>query len=126
MDHLAIADTSPSLPQPVALNLHLLLNAIAYTMNGHRLPDLSRLKIHYNFHSTTTPHHVLPDDIAHPDGDPDPAMDRLRTYVKSLPYPVESYAHMQELLDFILTRLVQCVRAKDFDPGFLQWDSMLN
>lgn len=92
-------------------------------MNGHRLPDLSKLKIHDD-----DPPGVpitIPDDIEYPQGEHDPAMERLRTYVKSLPYSVESNSHMQELLDFFLTRLLQCVRAKDFDPGFLQWDSML-
>lgn len=92
-------------------------------MNGHRFPDLSRLKIHDDDPPGVSI--AIPDDIEHPQGEPDPAMDRLRTYVKSLPYSVESNSRMQELLDFFLTRLLQCVRARDFDPGFLQWDSML-
>jgi proteasome activator subunit 4 len=32
---------------------------------------------------------------------------------------------MQEMLDFIILRIVQCVEAKDYDPGLMQWDSML-
>ncbi|KAL5535214.1 BLM3_1 [Sanghuangporus sanghuang] len=95
-------------------------------MNGHRLPDLERLRIHDYVHPDINDVQI-PEDIANPpEGQSsDPAMDRLRTYVKSLPYSVESYAHMQQILDLILTRLVQSVKAKDFDPGFLQWDSML-
>ena len=64
------------------------------------------------------------DDIKNASSD-DPATDRLKTYVKSLPYSVESNSRMQSMLDFILMRLVQCVKAKDYDPGFLQWDSMI-
>ncbi|KAI5124439.1 hypothetical protein M0805_008323 [Coniferiporia weirii] len=86
------------------------------------LPDISRLTI--NGHHGP-PAVDIPDDIAHPSVS-DPAAERLKTYVKSLPYSVEPNSHMQNMLDSILTRLVQCVRAKDFDPGFLQWDSMLS
>ena len=94
-------------------------------MNGHRLPDLERLRIH-DYVQPDTSDVRIPEDIENPPGgEPDPAMDRLRTYVKSLPYSVESYAHVQQIFDLILTRLAQCVKAKDFDPGFLQWDSML-
>ncbi|KZT06355.1 uncharacterized protein LAESUDRAFT_653878 [Laetiporus sulphureus 93-53] len=52
-------------------------------------------------------------------------MKKLRNYAKDLPYSIEPYLKMQELLDLILLRLTQCVDAKDYDPGFLQWDSML-
>lgn len=67
---------------------------------------------------------TIPDDILHAT---DPAVQKLRTYVKSVPYSesVESYAKMQELLDFIILRLIQSLESKDFDPGFIQWDSML-
>ncbi|TDL28808.1 ARM repeat-containing protein [Rickenella mellea] len=64
----------------------------------------------------------VPDDIEH---SVDPAIDRLRTYAKSLPYSVEPNSKMQRLLDFYLMRIVQCIKAKDYDPGFMQWDSML-
>ncbi|KAF8898398.1 hypothetical protein BD779DRAFT_1607219 [Infundibulicybe gibba] len=52
-------------------------------------------------------------------------MQNLKTYAKSLPYATEPYAQMMEMLDFILLRITQCVEAKDFDVGLLQWDSML-
>lgn len=52
-------------------------------------------------------------------------MVKLRNYAKSLPYSIEPNSKMQEMLDFILLRLAQCVEAKDYDPGLLQWDSML-
>ena len=52
-------------------------------------------------------------------------MDKLKNYCKSLPYAVESNEKMQEMLDFILLRLTQCLEAKDYDPGLQQWDSML-
>ena len=69
----------------------------------------------------STSHKAIPDDI---EQSKDPSMDRLRLYAKSLPYPIEPNSKMQELLDFYLARMVQCVKAKDFDPGFLQWDTM--
>ena len=68
------------------------------------------------------PHISIPEDIEH---SVDPSLDRLRLYAKSLPYPIESNAKMQRMLDFYLTRMVQCIKAKDYDPGFLQWDTML-
>jgi proteasome activator subunit 4 len=34
----------------------------------------------------------------------DPQFDKLKEYARNLPYPVESNAYMQELLDFILKR----------------------
>lgn len=53
-------------------------------------------------------------------------LDKLKTYAAHLPYSIEPNSDMQNLLDFYLTRITQCVEAKDYDPGFLQWDSMLN
>ena len=52
-------------------------------------------------------------------------MDKLKTYAAALPYSIEPNSKMQRMLDFFITRIVQCVRAKDYDPGFLQWESML-
>ncbi|KAG6837040.1 hypothetical protein H0H93_015903 [Arthromyces matolae] len=52
-------------------------------------------------------------------------MRKLETYARSLPYAIEPYHKMLELLDFIILRIVQCVEAKDFDVGLHQWDSML-
>ncbi|KAG8908485.1 hypothetical protein FRB99_005843 [Tulasnella sp. 403] len=51
---------------------------------------------------------------------------KLRTYASGLPYSIEPNSEIQKLLDFYLTRITQCVIAKDYDPGLLQWDSMLN
>ena len=56
---------------------------------------------------------------------PDRYLEKLKTYAKFLPYSIESNSRMQEMFDFICLRLCQCVEAKDFDPGFAQWDSML-
>ncbi|KAG8915862.1 hypothetical protein FRC00_010753 [Tulasnella sp. 408] len=54
------------------------------------------------------------------------SLDKLKTYAAHLPYSIEPNSEMQNLLDFYLTRITQCIEAKDYDPGFLQWDSMLN
>jgi proteasome activator subunit 4 len=56
---------------------------------------------------------------------PDRYLEKLKNYAKSLPYSIESNSRMQEMFDLICLRLCQCVEAKDFDPGFVQWDSML-
>lgn len=93
-------------------------------MDRPPLPDISKLNIHDPGPPKLPQVVEVPDDIRNADSK-DPAVDRLKTYVKSLPYSVESNSRMQSMLDFILTRLVQCVKAKDFDPGFLQWDSMI-
>ncbi|KAF9270499.1 ARM repeat-containing protein [Marasmius fiardii PR-910] len=50
---------------------------------------------------------------------------KLRHYVESIPYSVEPYSRMMKMFDHILLRIVQCVEAKDYDPGFMQWDSMV-
>lgn len=50
---------------------------------------------------------------------------KLKAYAGSLPYAIEPYDKMIELLDFIILRIVQCVEAKDYDVGLYQWDSML-
>ncbi|EJD55475.1 hypothetical protein AURDEDRAFT_109790 [Auricularia subglabra TFB-10046 SS5] len=52
-------------------------------------------------------------------------MDKLKACAAALPYSIEPNSRMQRMLDFFVTRIVQCVRAKDYDPGFLQWESML-
>ena len=56
---------------------------------------------------------------------PDRYLEKLKNYAESLPYSIESNSKMQEMFDFICLRLCQCIEAKDFDPGFAQWDSML-
>lgn len=91
------------------------------------VPDLSTLTVHDpgppNHHalSEAIPH--IPQDISQ---DSDHYMQKLRDYAKSIPYSIEPNAKIQALLDFILLRITQCVEAKDYDPGFLQWDSMLS
>lgn len=52
-------------------------------------------------------------------------MKKLKDYAMSLPYSIEPYSRIVELLDFILLRITQCIESRDFDIGFLQWDSML-
>lgn len=64
----------------------------------------------------------IPDDIAHSN---DRYMLKLKNYCSSIPYSVEPNSKMQEMLDFIILRLTQCVEAKDYDPGLQQWDSMI-
>jgi proteasome activator subunit 4 len=64
----------------------------------------------------------IEDDIEHAS---DRYLLKLKSYAKALPYSIESNARMQELLDLICMRIVQAVQARDYDPGFLQWDSML-
>ncbi|RPD81724.1 hypothetical protein L226DRAFT_527984 [Lentinus tigrinus ALCF2SS1-7] len=75
------------------------------------IPDISNLSIG-----------DTPDDIMDAT---DHYMVKLRNYAQSIPYSIEPNSKMQEMLDFILLRLTQCAEAKDYDPGLLQWDSML-
>jgi proteasome activator subunit 4 len=79
------------------------------------VPDISALSI-----SDRGP--AIPDDIVNPT---DRYTKKLRDHAKSLPYGIEPNAKIQGMLDFILLRIAQCIEAKDYDPGFLQWDSML-
>ncbi|UZJ50775.1 hypothetical protein CBS101457_000095 [Exobasidium rhododendri] len=46
-------------------------------------------------------------------------------YADSLPYTCESLDEFDERLEFICRRLVDCVRAKDFDIGLIQWNHRL-
>lgn len=62
------------------------------------------------------------DDVRFTD---DASLHKLKSYARSLPYSIEPNSRMLRMLDFFCTRIVQCVRAQDYDPGFLQWDSML-
>ena len=83
------------------------------------VPDISSLQLH----DPGPPRKPeIPGDIVNSN---DRYMVKLRNYCKSLPYSVEPNSRMQEMLDFILLRLVQCLEARDYDPGFQQWDSML-
>ncbi|KAI0308000.1 hypothetical protein B0F90DRAFT_1813347 [Multifurca ochricompacta] len=64
----------------------------------------------------------VPHDIEHAS---DRYLLKLKSYARALPYSIEPNSRMQGLLDLICIRIVQAVQAKDYDPGFLQWDSML-
>lgn len=70
--------------------------------------------------NTIAPH--IPEDIQ---ASSDRTLRKLSNYAQSIPYNIESNARIQEILDFIILRIAQCVEAKDYDPGVLQWDSML-
>lgn len=85
------------------------------------IPDISTLNLQDTGPPPTHSPHV-PDDIMNAT---DHYMVKLKHYAKSIPYSIEPNSKMQEMLDFILLRLTQCVEAKDYDPGLLQWDSML-
>lgn len=84
------------------------------------VPDVSTLSILDTGPPPSSP--AIPDDIMHTT---DRSMVKLRNYAKSIPYSVEPNSKMQQMLDFILLRIAQSLEAKDYDPGLLQWDSML-
>ncbi|WVQ73567.1 hypothetical protein IAR50_003145 [Cryptococcus sp. DSM 104548] len=44
----------------------------------------------------------------------------------SLPYEVETIAEMDDKLDYICCKLVECVKAREFGQGFRVWDSALS
>nr|GAT49743.1 membrane protein [Mycena chlorophos] len=50
---------------------------------------------------------------------------KYKQYLASLPYTVEPDSKLLAMLDFIVLRLMQCVAAKDYEVGFLQWDTIL-
>ncbi|ESK98482.1 membrane protein [Moniliophthora roreri MCA 2997] len=52
-------------------------------------------------------------------------MQKLKNYAKSVPYSIEPHSKMMKMLHFIMLRIAQCIDAKDYEVGFLQWDSML-
>ncbi|KAH8835425.1 hypothetical protein DL96DRAFT_1702409 [Flagelloscypha sp. PMI_526] len=71
-----------------------------------------------------------PNGQARLNGKPPPSLEhksqtKLQLYASSVPYSIEPESKMMELLDLIVLRLSQCAEARDFDPGFVQWDSML-
>ncbi|KAG8932798.1 hypothetical protein FRC01_012282 [Tulasnella sp. 417] len=49
------------------------------------------------------------------------ALNKLKTYAAHLPYSIEPNSDMQNLLDFYLTRITQCIEAKDYDPDLLKY-----
>ncbi|KAF8203239.1 hypothetical protein BJ912DRAFT_842338 [Pholiota molesta] len=89
------------------------------------LPDISNLRLNGNSPPPTLNAAGIPIPVDINDSHGDRYMEKLKGYAKSLPYSTEPYSKMVELLDFILLRITQSVEAKDFDVGFLQWDSML-
>ncbi|KAJ7462702.1 hypothetical protein B0H11DRAFT_2310714 [Mycena galericulata] len=76
------------------------------------LPDISLLTIHDPGPSSDAP--------------TDRSLLKYREYVRSIPYGVEPESKMLEMLEFIVQRLMQCAQARDYEVGFLQWDSMLS
>jgi proteasome activator subunit 4 len=90
-----------------------------------QLPDISSLHLNDgpDLRSTNASGEYLPDDIDKTGGDR--YMEKLKSYAKALPYSIDSYSKMTEMLDFILHRLVQSVEARDYGVGFMQWDSMI-
>lgn len=87
------------------------------------IPDVSSLRIHDPGPNGFTPRTTNGvDDINWKE---DRYVEKLKNYTRSIPYEVEPVERMQQMLDFILLRLTQCLEAKDYDPGLQQWDSML-
>lgn len=83
------------------------------------IPELSNLSLH---DLGPTFSHLFPDGTETDDR----YLQKLKSYAKSLPYSIEPYSSMMKILDFIILRIVQCVEAKDYEVGLLQWDSMLS
>ncbi|EPQ60969.1 hypothetical protein GLOTRDRAFT_135553 [Gloeophyllum trabeum ATCC 11539] len=89
------------------------------------LPDIGSLSLNGTASKMQgAPAPTLPPDIAEADTS-DRGMAKLKSYAEALPYSIEPNSKMQDMLNLIITRIVQCVEAKDYDPGFLQWESML-
>lgn len=82
------------------------------------VPDLSALSLSPG----PTFLHLFPEGVETDDR----YLQKLKSYAKSLPYSIEPYLKMMSILDLILVRIAQCVEAKDYEVGFLQWDSMLS
>ncbi|RDB28522.1 Proteasome activator complex subunit 4 [Hypsizygus marmoreus] len=82
------------------------------------LPDISALNING---ARIQP---FSNDSVEMDAD-DRDLRKLKAYAKSLPYGIEPCSKMMDMLDFIILRIVQCVEAKDYEIGLMQWDSML-
>jgi len=88
-------------------------------------PDISALRISgsVTHRTTNAAGQPIPEDLEDTHGNR--YMQKLKEYAKSLPYSIEPYSKIMEILDFILLRLSQSIEAKDYDIGFMQWDSML-
>ena len=85
------------------------------------LPDLSKLDIQSTAQDKESP--CIPDDIVN---STDPKLVKLKNLARILPYPIESNEEMQRRLELILLRITQCVEAKDYYPGLINWDVMLS
>ncbi|TFK76829.1 hypothetical protein BDN72DRAFT_890635 [Pluteus cervinus] len=83
------------------------------------LPDISSISL-----TDSHPNGILTNGDEEHDSD-EPYILKWHAYAKSLPYPIESPKKMLEMLDFILLRLTQCLEARNYDVGLLQWDSMI-
>ncbi|KAF8649879.1 hypothetical protein AX16_005641 [Volvariella volvacea WC 439] len=59
-------------------------------------------------------------------GAEDHELKKWRTYTQMLPYSTEPASEMIRMLDYILLRLTQCIEAKDYEVGLLQWDTMIS
>jgi proteasome activator subunit 4 len=81
------------------------------------LPNISSLSIRG---------HDAPANQGHIEDAHERAIQKFKTYANSVPYLIEPNLKLQEMLDFILLRICQCVEAKDYEPGLVQWDSMLS
>jgi len=44
----------------------------------------------------------------------------------SLPYEVETLEEMDDRLEYICCKLAECVKARDWQTGFKNWDSSLS
>jgi proteasome activator subunit 4 len=80
-------------------------------------PDVSRLSI-----NGAKTHSQIPMET---DSELEEDTCKFNTYEESLPYAIEPRSKMLVMLDFIVLRLTQCLEARDYDVGLLQWDSML-
>lgn len=87
------------------------------------LPDISSLHLNGGESTLSDKGSPIPQDINDTRGDR--YMEKLKAYAKSLPYSIEPYSELIDLLDFILLRITQTIEARDYDVGFVQWDSML-
>jgi proteasome activator subunit 4 len=83
------------------------------------IPNISSLTLSDREYNATPP---IPDDIVHA---ADKYTEKHKCYAASLPYSIESNEKGQEILDRTLLRMVQCIEAKDYDPGLLQANYVL-
>jgi proteasome activator subunit 4 len=83
------------------------------------LPDISRLSVN----GTKTLSHIPTDTDS--ELVEDQCMQKFNAYRQSLPYEIEPHSKMMEMLNLIVLRITQCLEARDYDVGLLQWDSML-